>query len=124
MVTTKSVGDGAEARALAFLERQGLSLVARNYRLAGGPRVRGAEIDLVLRTPEGTLVFCEVRCRAPGAPVPAAATVDGRKRRRLVRAARHFLLRCHPVPPCRFDVVAIDGEALRWLPAAFDAGEG
>jgi putative endonuclease len=26
-----------------------------------------------------------------------------------------------PLPPCRFDVVAIDGERVEWLRAAFDA---
>jgi putative endonuclease len=25
-------------------------------------------------------------------------------------------------PPCRFDVVAVDGERIEWLRAAFDAG--
>jgi putative endonuclease len=25
-------------------------------------------------------------------------------------------------PPCRFDVVAIDGARIEWLRAAFDAG--
>jgi putative endonuclease len=24
-------------------------------------------------------------------------------------------------PPCRFDVIAIDGDSLHWIPAAFDA---
>ena len=43
---SKAVGDAAEARALAFLQRQGLALVQRNYRVARGPRSRGGEIDL------------------------------------------------------------------------------
>jgi len=29
-------------------------------------------------------------------------------------------LRFAPPPPCRFDAVAIDGEVLEWLKAAFD----
>jgi putative endonuclease len=31
------------------------------------------------------------------------------------------VLRLPQVPPCRFDVVAIDGERIDWLKGAFDA---
>jgi putative endonuclease len=120
--TTKSVGDAAEDRALAHLQRQGLQLVLRNYRLAGGPRQRAGEVDLILRAPDGTLVFVEVRARAASSHGGAAASVLGPKQRRIVRAAQHYLLALPVLPPCRFDVVAIDGDRLQWLPAAFDAG--
>ncbi|MEY4752778.1 MAG: hypothetical protein RJA44_453 [Pseudomonadota bacterium] len=118
----KSRGDAGEDRALAHLQQQGLRLVARNYRVAGGPHARGAEVDLILRDRDGTLVFVEVRQRADLSHGGAAASVTGTKRRRLIRAAQHYLLRLASPPPCRFDVVAIDGERLQWLPAAFDAG--
>ena len=121
MVTTKAVGDGGEDRALAHLLRAGLRLVERNYRVAGGPRVRGGEIDLVLRDRDGTLVFVEVRTRATRSHGGAAATVSAVKQQRLVRAARHYLMRFASPPPCRFDVVAIEGEHIEWLHAAFDA---
>jgi putative endonuclease len=62
------VGDAAEDRALAHLQQQGLRLVQRNYRLARGPRQRGGEIDLILRAPDGTLVFVEVRARTGARP--------------------------------------------------------
>ena len=42
-------------------------------------------------------------------------------RRRIVLAARHYLMRLAAPPPCRFDVVAIDGERIDWLRGAFDA---
>ncbi|WP_088279684.1 YraN family protein [Ideonella sp. A 288] len=119
--STKAVGDAAEDRALAHLQRQGLRLECRNYRLAGGPRQRGAEIDLILRDRDGTLVFCEVRARRGAAHGGAAATVDLAKQRRLVRAATHYLMRFATLPPCRFDVVAVDGDALDWLRGAFEA---
>ncbi len=122
MRTTKSSGDEAEARALAHLLRQGLTLVARNYRVAAGPRRRGGEIDLILRDRDGTLVFVEVRKRASSAHGGAAASVGAAKQRSLLLAAQHYLLRLASPPPCRFDVVAIDGDALTWLKAAFDAG--
>jgi putative endonuclease len=119
----KAAGDAAEARALQHLQRQGLTLVQRNYRVARGPSARAGEVDLILRDRDGTLVFVEVRARRDASHGGAAATVGFAKQRRLIYAAQHYLLRWgdHP-PPCRFDVVAIDGDDLQWIPAAFDAG--
>ncbi len=118
---TKSRGDEAETRALAWLTAKGLRLVERNYRVARGPRSRGGEIDLILRDGDGTLVFVEVRVRATSNQGGAAASVGRPKQHRLVWAAQHFLLRFESPPPCRFDVLAIDGEQVQWLQAAFDA---
>ena len=119
--TTKSVGDGGEARALAHLLRHGLVLVQRNYRVAAGPNARGGEIDLILRDRDGTLVFAEVRARRDAGFGGAAASIGVVKRRRLVFAAQHFLRTLRSTPPCRFDVVTIEGDRIEWLKAAFDA---
>ena len=119
---TKAAGDAAEARALACLQDRGLVLVRRNYRVARGPGARGGEVDLILREPDGTLVFVEVRARRSGSHGGAAASVHGAKQRRIVFAAQHYLLDWPQPPPCRFDVVAIDGEHVEWLRGAFDAG--
>lgn len=118
----KALGDAAEARALAALRARGLTLVERNYRVARGPAARGGEIDLVMREADGTLVFVEVRVRAGRGHGGAAASVGATKQRRLVFAAQCYLQRFAAPPPCRFDVVAIDGERLEWLRGAFDAG--
>lgn len=120
-VTPKSAGDRAEALALEHLLRHGLALVDRNYRVARGPRARGGEIDLILRERDGTLVFVEVRSRASAAYGGALASVTPAKQRSLVFAARHYLARLAQMPPCRFDVVAIDGAAVQWVKAAFEA---
>ena len=120
--TTKALGDIAETRALEHLIGAGLVLVQRNYRVARGPRARGGEVDLVMRDRDGTLVFVEVRARRDGRFGGAAASIGAAKRERLVFAAGHFLRRLGNPPPCRFDVVAVDGERIEWLRAAFDAG--
>ena len=116
--TTKQAGDAAEDRALAHLEAAGLRLVARNYRTPGRG---GGEIDLVMRDGDGTLVFVEVRRRASAAFGGAAASVGAVKQRRIVFAARHFLMRLPRQPPCRFDVVTVQAAQIEWLQAAFDA---
>lgn len=117
----KAAGDAAEAAALRHLQAHGLDLVVRNYRVARGPHARAGEVDLVMREPDGTLVFVEVRTRRSGAQGGAAASVGAVKQRRVIYAAQHYLRRLSVLPPCRFDVVAIDGEQLEWLRAAFDA---
>ena len=119
--STKALGDAAETRALAWLQARGLVLEQRNYRVARGPSARGGEIDLVMRDRDGTLVFVEVRQRSGSSHGGAAASVTGVKQQRLLRAARHYLLRYDEPPPCRFDVVAIDGAGVEWIQAAFDA---
>ncbi len=119
--TTKARGDAAERRALAHLVASGLVPVERNYRVARGPRARGGEVDLILRDRDGTLVFVEVRSRGDARHGGAAASIDALKQRRIVFAAQHFLRRFAALPPCRFDVVTVEGERIEWLRAAFDA---
>ncbi|HMA08652.1 MAG TPA: YraN family protein [Ramlibacter sp.] len=115
--TTKQAGDAAEDRALAHLQAAGLQLLARNYRTPGRG---GGEIDLVMRDAAGTLVFVEVRQRGSRSHGGAAASIGAVKQRRIVFAARHYLMRLAPQPPCRFDVVSVEGGAVEWLQAAFD----
>lgn len=115
---TRARGQAAEDRALAYLQAAGLALVARNYRTPGRG---GGEIDLVMRTPDGTLVFVEVRSRSHSGFGGAGASIGAVKQRRIVLAARHFLLRWPAPPPCRFDALLIEGEHIEWLRAAFDA---
>lgn len=117
--TSKALGDSAEAEALAFLQQHGLRLVQRNYRTPGRG---GGEIDLIMQEKDGTLVFVEVRQRKGTAHGGAAASVGAIKQRRIIFAARHYLLRVHPWPACRFDVVVVEPSGLQWLQAAFDAG--
>jgi putative endonuclease len=115
---SKRVGAVFEAHALDYLRRQRMRLVARNV------TCRGGEIDLVMRDRDGSLVFVEVRARADSRFGGAAASVDFRKRQRLVRAARYFLAtRGDAASSCRFDVVAFDGRRLVWLRDAFRADD-
>lgn len=117
----RAKGEEGEARALRHLEQQGLKLVARNYRIGGGPRRPAGEIDLIMRDGP-TLVFVEVRSRQSSAHGGALASIGLHKQRRIIRAAQHYLMRLPEPPPCRFDVVALEGDTLKWLPAAFDLG--
>lgn len=123
--STRSVGAAGEQRALLHLQAAGLRLVARNFK---SPGRGGGEVDLIMREPDGTLVFVEVRQRASASHGGAAASVGWAKQRRIIFAARHYLARLAHCPPCRFDVVALQGAGLdgaephvHWVRAAFDA---
>ena len=109
---------GAQAEILAekFLAKHGLRVIARNF------RVKGGEIDLICSEGD-TTVFVEVRLRTSKGFGGAAASITPHKQRRLILAARHWLLR-NGDRACRFDCVLLDGldEArIEWLRGAFSA---
>lgn len=102
--------------AARFLEARGLRVLQRNY------RCRSGEIDIVALDGR-TLVFAEVRYRSSPSFGGAAASVDGRKQAKIVRAARHYLAG-KPECACRFDVVVLDrldAAAVKWIRDAFGA---
>lgn len=96
-----ALGRYGEDLAVEHLRRQGLVILARNWRCPVG------ELDVVARD-GSTLVICEVktrRSRAYGSPLEA---VGPRKVRRLRELALHWLDEqgIH-VPDIRFDVIGI-----------------
>jgi putative endonuclease len=116
--STKQTGDAAEERALRYLQDAGLRLILRNYRTPGRG---GGEIDLIMHEPDGTTVFVEVRARASASHGGAAASVGITKQRRIVFAARFYLMRLASSPPCRFDVLTVEAGKVTWLRGAFEA---
>jgi putative endonuclease len=118
------LGQSGERDAEAFLVNQKLRLIERNY------RCRSGEIDLIMIDPnpddaEEVLTFIEVRLRGAGARTNALESIDQGKQRRLISAARHFLMDTSPQwdrHPCRFDVVAWDSANDRpiWVTNAFE----
>lgn len=111
------LGRLGERRAEDFLRKRGLRCITRNW------RCRMGEIDLVMHDGE-SLVFVEVRLRGITGFADGVASVDAGKRRRLVRAARHFLMHHaqYADRPCRFDVIGIGGaeNRINWIPHAFE----
>ncbi len=112
-----AVGEAAESLARRRLEAAGLKFRHANF------RARRGEIDLVMEARDGQIVFVEVRYRSRRDYGGGVASVDARKRQRLIHAARAYL-HCHGLnqQPARFDVVAVDGDdRIQWIEAAFDA---
>jgi putative endonuclease len=119
---TRARGRVGEVAAEAHLRRRGFRILARNV------HVRHGEVDLVAM--EGaTLCFVEVRLRSSDRYGTPAESVDGRKRRRLVRAAAAVLARggLPRYREVRFDVVSVRpgsrGPQVELLRDAFRPGE-
>ena len=96
------LGRWGERRCERYLRSKGLKTLTRNYACKAG------ELDLVMVAGDGTIVFVEVRSRADERFGPVEATVTLAKRKRVSRAARHFLA-VHKIDdrPLRFDVVTL-----------------
>ena len=112
---TRTSGIRGEAEAVRYVTDIGMTVLARNYRAAGG------EIDLIARDGDA-VAFIEVKSRRSpryGAPEEA---VTPAKMRNIVRAATAYLQKNRLLDaPVRFDVMAIEGEDIRYYRSAFDA---
>lgn len=104
-------GRRGEAAAACFYQKQGAELLTHNY------HTRMGEIDLVLKEPDGTLVFCEVKTRAQDALDTPAAAVDAAKQRRVIASAAFYLQRTgQSDEPVRFDVAEVTPlDSGRWM---------
>lgn len=110
----RMLGSEYEKQAAGYLKSRGLEILERNY------RCRQGEIDLVAR--DGSyLVFVEVKYRHDDSKGDPAEAVGPYKQQKVRAAARYYLYqnRYGEETPCRFDVVAILGEEIRWICDAF-----
>lgn len=113
-MSTHSLGSGYEQMAAGFLKREGYEILERNF------RCRQGEIDLIAR--EGVyLVFVEVKYRRNGGRGAPEEAVDRRKQQRICRTAAYYMVKhqIYDTCPCRFDVVAVEGQRVRLYRDAF-----
>jgi putative endonuclease len=114
-------GRHGEALALEYLVKQGFRLRDRNYRFGRG------ELDLVMESPQGELVFVEVKSSRAARAGDPLAWVHGRKQWQLQRIAQGYCLAKGIADrPMRFDVVGVewnpekpDEVRIRHVPGAF-----
>lgn len=99
----QAAGRHAEDLAHRFLQRAGMTIVARNYRTRSGT----AELDLVARD-GGVLVFVEVKSRVHEEYGPPERAVNAEKRAHILRAAAEYARRAEvPLIQTRFDIVTV-----------------
>jgi putative endonuclease len=119
-VSTKARGDEAEGRALAWLQARGWcwcsGIIASPAAHARAARDRPRHAR-----PGGHARFRRSSRPRRREPRWRGGECRRAKQRSLLFAAQHFLQRYASPPACRFDVLAVDGDRLDWLQAAFDA---
>lgn len=115
---SKNVETGrlGEEAALAWLERRGFRLLARNWR--SGHK----EVDLVMES--GRVVhIIEVKTLTPPLLEQPFERVDPVKQRRLINAARRYIGELHIDREVQFDIVSVvldgDGPQVEYIPEAF-----
>lgn len=118
-----SIGRLGEDAAAAYLQKQGYTLVERNY------HTRQGEIDIIAYD-GGCLCFVEVKTRKNADFGLASEAVNFHKREKLIGAARHYLAYHTIDADIRFDIVEVYGrvrqsgfvaEKIRVMKNAFDA---
>ena len=110
----RSLGTQKEDLACAFLEVKGVHILEKNY------RNRQGEIDLIGREKD-VLVFFEVKYRRGNKNGYPEEAVSIYKQRKICRVADYYRM-LHGISdfsPLRYDVIAIEGEKIRWIKNAF-----
>ena len=113
-INKREIGGTYEKLAGKFLEKKGLKILQYNF------RCRTGEIDLIAK--DGAYyVFVEVKYRHTKDQGWAVEAVNKNKQQKILRVAQYYLItNVHSVDvPCRFDVLAIDGEEITWYQDAF-----
>ncbi|MEE9613500.1 MAG: YraN family protein [Thermodesulfobacteriota bacterium] len=98
----RDLGKRGEDEAARVLKKNGYKVIERNF------RCRRGEIDLIATDGE-TIVFVEVKARGRGSIGSPEEAVDSRKRDRIIKAAREYLMRSGQSDrQVRFDVVSVE----------------
>ncbi len=119
---SRKTGDVGEQAAAELLERNGYTILDRNY------TVRGGEIDIIARKDE-TVAFVEVKTRKPSPLSEGEQAITPAKKQRLIATAERYyneVLKCRG--NCRFDVCVVtvsdrQVKHLRYYVNAFDSSK-
>ena len=114
-----ALGKDAEDLAHRHLQRQGLIVIARNWRTKSG----WAEVDLIaVDERAGCLVFVEVKSRANDEQGSPERQISAEKRRKISAASHEFQRNSqYAEMPVRFDVVSVVFEPVRKVTHSVDA---
>ncbi len=113
MRSRRAIGFSYEKKALEILEKNGYTLVRKNYVSKGG------EIDLIV-TSNNLLVFVEVKYRKNHKYGYGFEVVDQKKQKRIYKSAMNFLEgNNYEHFNMRFDVISFDGEKHNWIKNCF-----
>lgn len=111
----RRLGSNYEGRAAEYLINKGYEILELNF------RNRYGEIDIIARD-DKYICFVEVKYRSQKDCGYASEAVDYRKRQTIMRVANYYLMKkgLSEWTPCRFDVIAIDGQELAHIQNAWE----
>lgn len=110
----RRMGSCFEQRAAEYLKTKGMSILEMNY------QNRSGEIDIIAKDGE-YICFVEVKYRTTNQYGFALEAVNGRKQQQIRKVALYYLMRhgYSEWTPCRFDVIAFDGDEMTYVENAF-----
>ena len=116
LVNKRKLGDEYEKLAVDFLEKEGFTIIERNF------RNRYGEIDIIANE-DGQICFCEVKYRSNIACGQAVEAVNYHKQKKITNVAYYYLMTngMNEWTPCRFDIIAIDGDNITLFRNAFES---
>ncbi len=95
------IGDLGEEYALAYLQREGYQFLEKNW------RYKKAELDIIVISPEGLLVFVEVKTRSTSSGPTPAEKVNRKKEKMIIKGALAYIDAYNYESEIRFDIIAI-----------------
>ena len=111
-IDRRKIGTAYEQEAVLFLKQKGYRIIARNYYCKQG------EIDIIA-VDQNYLV----KYRSKKKSTSALEAVTLQKQRHIIRSAQCYLYQNgYPEDtPCRFDVIAIQGDTMQHIVNAFES---
>ena len=103
MKIQQRVGRWGEQAAADYLEKQGYTILARNFRTAHG------EVDIIAQQ-DKVLVFVEVKARSSNRFGYPEHSVTPKKRMHIMSAAQEYVFNHPEFQTWRVDVIAVEGE--------------
>ena len=101
MMSHLEIGKLGENLAAEYLQNKGYQILRQNFRAGKG------EIDLIAQTPEGCLVFVEVKTRALDGFGGPEEAVDRKKQDIIARTAGSFMEQTGHEGELRFDIISV-----------------
>ncbi len=110
----RQIGTSYEIKAEDYLREKGYKILETNY------RNRSGEIDIIAKQGE-YFCFIEVKYRATNEYGNPLESVDFRKQNQIRKVAMYYLMKnkLSEWTPCRFDVIAFEGEKMTHVENAF-----
>lgn len=96
-------GRDGENLALAFLIEKGYTLLEKNYKKKQG------EIDLIVTSPDRSIIFVEVKYYHPNTLIEAEYAITKKKKQRLLATAKYYIYQNNITDSMfRFDLIVVN----------------